>query len=275
MINRYLDDDSFNRLVDDFQFLPKLINSFKGELEFSLRDKYFNLYFRGNSAARVKFKPNDHYRIEIHNKFFPPSIKEDERFLIKSSGKYQVVETTTELLHPLLQKSRLDEIYSKIKKENYSEELIFEQMIISDNLNREDFILLDRQVTDTQLNRKRIDLLALKQVQDAKYQLMVLEVKMGSNPELKDKVAHQLNTYVDHVNKFFLPYKSCYEKQYNQKKIMGFFNNPKWENIEIQPGVIGMIVVGGYSGIAKEQIKLLRTNYPKLEVQLFEYKLAY
>lgn len=274
MIKRYLDDDNLNRLVNDFQFLPKLINSFKGELEFSLRDKYFNLYFRGNSAARVKFIPNKQYRIEFHNKFFPTSIKEDERFLIKSSGKNQVIETTNEFLHPLLQKSRLAEIYSKIKKENYSEELIFEQMIISDNLNREDFFLIDRQVTDTQLNRKRIDLLALKQVQDEKYQLLVLEVKMGRNPELKDKVANQLKTYVDHVNKFFLPYKSCYEKQYNQKKLMGLFNNPKWENIEIQPGVLGMIVVGGYSGIAKEQIKILKTNYPKLEVQLFDYKLV-
>ena len=143
-------------------------------------------------------------------------------------------------------------------------------MIISDNLNREDLILIDRQVTDTQINRKRIDLLALKQVQDTKYQLLVLEVKMGNNPELTDKVAYQLN-----IDEHFLAYKSCYEKQYHQKKIMGFFNKPEWDNIEILPNVHGMIVVGGYSGIAKEQIKVLRTNYPKLEVQLLEYKLAY
>ena len=116
MINRYLNDDNFDRLRKDFQFLTKIVNSFKGELEFSLRDKYFNLYFRGNSAARVKFKPNRQYRIEIHNKFFPNSIIKDDRFSVKSSGKNQVIETTAEFLHPLLQKSRLNEIYSKRKK---------------------------------------------------------------------------------------------------------------------------------------------------------------
>ena len=37
------------------------------------------------------------------------------------------------LLHPLFQKKYLNEILSNIKEENYSEELAFEQILITDN----------------------------------------------------------------------------------------------------------------------------------------------
>jgi hypothetical protein len=274
LISRYFSDENFKRLRVDFQFLINIVKSFKGELEFSLRENYFNLYFRGNNAAKVTFKPDSKYGVDIHEKFYPSSLKTDDRFSDTSSGNYRVIETTSELLHPLLQKSRLNEIYSKIKRENYSEELTFEQILITDNLDREELILIDRQVTDTQLNRKRMDLLALKQTQESQYQFLILEVKMGNNPELKDKVAHQLSTYVDHIDKNFLAYKSCYEKHYSQKKIMGIIEKPDWDAIEIVPIVQGMIIVGGYSGIAKEQIDTLNTNYPKLKVQSFEYKIT-
>ena len=69
MISRYLSEENFGRWRDDFQFLIKIFKSFRGELEISLRDNYFNLYFRGNSAAKVTFKPNGKYRLEIHEKF--------------------------------------------------------------------------------------------------------------------------------------------------------------------------------------------------------------
>lgn len=274
MIHRYFSDENFDRLRDDFQFLIKILKSFKGELVFSLRDNYFNLYFCGNNAAKVTFKPNGKYGIYIHEKFYPRSLKTDDRFSDTLLGDYRVIETTSELLHPLLQKSHLNEIYSKIKRENYSEELTFEQILITDNLDREELILIDRQVTDTQLNQRRMDLLALKQTQGRQYQFLVLEVKMGNNLELKNKVARQLGTYVDHIDEHFLAYKSCYEKHYSQKKIMGIIGKPDRDTIEIVPNVQGMIVVGGYSGIAKEQIEILNTNYPKLKVQLFEYKIT-
>lgn len=274
MIHRYFSDENFDRLRDDFQFLIKILKSFKGELEFSLRDNYFNLYFRGNSAAQVTFKPNGKYRISIHEKFYPRSLETDDRFSDISSGDYRIIETTSEFLHPLLQKSHLNEIYSKIKRENYGEELTFEQMLITDNLDREELILIDRQVTDTQLNRRRMDLLALKQTQGRQYQFLVLEVKMGNNPELKNKVASQLSIYVDHIDEHFLAYKACYEKHYSQKKVMGIIEKPDWDTIEIMPTVQGMVVVGGYSGIAREQLEVLNTTYPKLKVQLFEYKIT-
>lgn len=147
-------------------------------------------------------------------------------------------------------------------------------MLITDNLAREDLILIDRQVTDTTLNRRRMDLLALKQTQGNQYQFLVLEVKMGKNPELKAKVANQVSVYVNHITENFSAYKTCYEKHYSQKKKMGIIAKSSWEEIEITQGVRGKIIVGGYSVIAKEQIELLKARYPNLEVQLFEYKIT-
>ncbi len=146
-------------------------------------------------------------------------------------------------------------------------------MLITDNRDREDLILMDRQVTDTQLNGKRMDLLTLKQIQGEKYQFLVLEVKIGNNTELKAQVAHQLRTYIRHVDDHFQGYKYCYEKQYVQKKKIGIIEEPAWDEIEITPGASGMIAVGGYSGIAEEQIEILKKNYPELIVQLFDYKI--
>ena len=106
-----------------------------------------------------------------------------------------------------------------------------------------------------------MDLLALKQTQGSQYQFLVVEVKMGNNPELKDKVANQVNGYINHIEEYFFAYKSCYEKQYSQKKIMGLLTKPDWDTIQIGQGVQGMIVVGGYSIIAKEQLEILNANY--------------
>lgn len=272
MIKRYFGEQDFIRLQSDFHFLPTIINSFRGELELSLRDNYFNLYFRGNNAAKVTFKRNGRYNIRIHKKFYPNSLTNDPRFSYGVSGDYRIINTSSELLHALLQKKYLNEIYSKIKKENYSEELNFEQMLITDNLNRNKLIIIDRQVTDTSL-RRRMDLLALKQVEATQYSFLILEVKMGNNPELKDKVAKQIDDYVTHITANFDDYKSCYETQYQQKRAFGIIAVPQWEAIEIIPQVEGLIVVGGYSGIAREQMKILEENYPNLKIQSFTYKL--
>lgn len=270
MVKRYFSEENFARFQNDFGFLKNIIKSFKGELEFSIRNNYFNLYFRGNSAAKISFLPNGIYKIEINKKFFPSCLEEDKRFSYYPSGSYQVIRTTSDYLYPLLQKRSLKEIYSKIKNVNFSEELILEQMLITDNLNRDNLILIDRQVTDDQI-RGRIDLLALKQVQGNQYQFLVLEVKMGNNPELKEKVADQINGYVAHLTEFFIQYKTCYETNYYQKKIWGLFENSPWDSIEIIPDIQGMIIVGGYSGLAKQKIELLKKNNSTLKVQPFYY----
>lgn len=273
MISRYFSENNFKRLQIDFAFLFPIIRSFKGELDFSMRKDYFNLYFRGNSAAKVSFLKNGKYRYEINKKFFPSNIENDDRFIHTHSNHNEIIVTSSKLLHPLLQKRNLDETYSKIKKENYSEEVIFEQMLMTDNASRCDLILIDRQVTDSDFKRKKIDLLTLKQKQGNKFQFMVLEIKMGNNPELKEDVAHQLNIYQTHITNHFEEYKFCYEKNFSQKKILGLMENPPMDEIEIVKDVEGMIVVGGYSGPAKEKIQILVENHPEIIIQSFFYKL--
>jgi len=278
MIKRYFTDDIFKRVNTDFAFLMKLIKSSKGELDFAIRDDYFNLYYKGNSLAKVSFKKNEGYEISIHKAFFSGSkAEQDKRFnFVKgqdNSGNYFIGLLKKDLLHPFFQQKYLYDFCRKIKSHNYGEEIVFEQNLITDNINKENVLFIDRQITDNVLKGKRMDLLALKQVEADNFQFLVCEVKLGNNPELKIKVASQLNDYLSHINDNFKDYKACYEKQYEQKKELGLFDFPNFKNIKIIPPVEGLIIVGGYSGIAKVQIDTLRKNYPNLSVRPFFHEL--
>ena len=155
---------------------------------------------------------------------------------------------------------------------NYGEEINFEQMLITDNLNREGFIFIDRQVTDSRI-RKRLDLLGLKQAEGNQYKFVVAEVKLGNNKELKNDVALQLKGYVSHIQENFKDYKKCYETQFEQKQELGLFEELKFDEIEIINPVEGLVVVGGYSGLAKQQIKILKKSHPDIEVIHFTHEI--
>ena len=276
IIQRCFSDGNLKRVKTDFAFLMELIKNSKGELDFSIRDDYFNLYYKGNSLAKVSFKKNETYDIAIHKEFFSESkANKDARFNCKSAGHYFIVSLRREALHPFFQRKHLDDFCSKIRARNYQEEIAFEQNLITDNLNRQEFLFIDRQITDHTLKGQRIDLLGLKQIKENTndYQFLVCEVKLGNNSELKDKVASQLNIYVSHIDNNFQDYKECYEKQYKQKKELGLFDEPKFNDIEIVQPVKGLIIVGGYSGIAKDQIKTLIKNYPNLSIKPIFYEL--
>ncbi len=157
---------------------------------------------------------------------------------------------------------------------NNGEEITLEQAIIADNLDRKDIILIDRQIADKNF-KKRMDLLALRRLGKGKneYSFCVIEVKLGNNPQLKDEVADQLNDYVSHIEKYFDDYRDCYEKQYEQKRELGLIIGPKYKSIKIVRPVKGLIVVAGYSGIAKTQIAQLTSKYPGLKIKSFSHLL--
>ena len=67
----------------------------------------------------------------------------------------------------------------------------------------------------------------------------------------------------------FLEYKDCYEKHYIQKKGLGLIKQPTYKEIEIVEPVEGLIIVGGYSGMAQPRIKTLKAAYPNLEIKHF------
>ena len=274
-MKRYFSKKNFKRIEKDFNFLVKLISNSHGEYDFAIRKDYFNLYYKGNNMARVAPKKNDTYEVSINQKFFDgtkadnPLYYSSKTYKINKKTIYAKTTLSSKQLHPFFQKKHLKAFESRIKKVNNGEEITFEQSLITDNLDREDFIIIDRQVTDTQLKRKRMDLLALKQIEENKYHFIVLEVKLGNNPELKEEVASQLNFYVNHINTNFNSYKKCYEMHFKQKKELGLIKNPDFEEIEITEPVEGKILVGLYSGIAKKQIDELLKTYPDLNVKLF------
>lgn len=49
-----------------------------------------------------------------------------------------------------------------------------------------------------------------------------------------------------------------------QKQEMGLIDSSL--KVNIVPGVLGMVVVGGYSGIAQEQIRHLKMNTPSINI---------
>lgn len=272
-IKRHFSDERFQRIESDFGFLPGILKGFYGEIEFAIRDNYFNLYYRGNSVAKVSFENSDGYLVSIHEKFFPKSISSDARFSPSSQEKYVNVKVDSKHLHAFFQKKYLDDILAKIKEYGYSEELAFEQMLITDNLDREDIIIIDRQITDKELYPKRMDILALRHVGEGNYSFLVIEVKMGNNPDLMGDVAKQINGYLEHIRHYKNDYKLCYEKHYQQKRRLGIITIPESLSISIVPEVDGLIVVGGYSGIARERIKKLQNDYPKLQLKQFRHRL--
>lgn len=269
-IKRFFSDENFERVKKDFQFLSKFIQSSCGEYDLSIRENYFNLYYKGYSIGKIEPKRDKIYMVSIHSNFFSGTKADNAKYYKskKSSGQYYILQLDTEHLHPFFQKKHLSEFASNVKKEP-SGEIGFEQSILTDNLNRNSIIFIDRQITDTELKRKRLDLLALKRVNDNKYQFQLLEIKLGNNNELKGDVAEQLDWYVNHVKAHFLEYKECYEKHYIQKKGLGLFKKPAYKEIEIIEPVVGKIIVGGYSGMANPRIKTLESKYPNLKIKHF------
>lgn len=272
-MKRYFNDKNFKRLCEDFKFLVDKIKDYKGELDIRLRDKYFNLYYKGNSLAKVTFRPND-YEIAIHKKFSKEIFKNDGRFAIKDNdnSKNCFIYVKNNALPQLFQKKYLDKLSSNIKKVNHSEETTFEQMLITDNSDRNDLIIIDRQVTETGMGGI-LDLLALRQKKDNYFYFEVIEVKLGNNKELAQDVGQQLDRYICHIESNIEDWICSYKETYRQMKILKLFEKQSWEDIEIEKVVKGIVVVGGYSGIAKESIRNLKKLYPRLVINLIENKL--
>ena len=274
-MKRYLSQGQIERVSKDFGFLVEKIRKSYGELDLRLRDGYFNLYYKGNSLAKVTVK-KDEYVASIHKKFSTDKVfRGDKRFesLGEQSGNYIAFLLAPDEVHPFFQKKHLDRLCSNIARVGYSEEITFEQMLITDNLDREDFLIIDRQVTETALRRKRMDLLALRKIVDNRFRFIVIEVKLGNNPELRYDVADQLKGYFEHIESHFEEWKASYEETYRQMKRLGLFDLPRHDEIEILPGTQGLVVVGGYSGIAKKSIEELRSRVGDIEVKLFAYNL--
>lgn len=273
MIQRYFNPSTFNIIKKDFLFLSTMLEKYYGEIEFSIRDNYFNLYYKGNSLSRVKYNVKGYYDVSINKKFFDLSkAQADKRFTFIPKGDSFIGKLDADLLHPFFQKTYIDDLCARIRKVNNGEEIEFEQSIITDNIDNPEFFIIDRQVSDTELKLKRIDLLALKQIKDQCYRFVVLEVKLGKNAELQSAVVGQLNHYMNHIKTNLNDYADCYEKNYEQRKEMGFISIPYKSIIIDRKDIEGIVVVGGYSKIADKYISSLKSNHV-IDVKQFKFKL--
>jgi hypothetical protein len=123
------------------------------------------------------------------------------------------------------------------------------------------FIIIDRQVAD-HVSTAQMDLLALRRDSvDKPFHFQIIEVKLGRNKELLEKVGEQLTEYVKRVGDHIKDYAKCYEKNYHQKKELGLFKPDLPDEIEIERAaetVEGLVVVCGYSQLGKKAIESLR-----------------
>ncbi|MFA5104788.1 MAG: hypothetical protein WC527_06395 [Candidatus Margulisiibacteriota bacterium] len=264
IISRYLSQETFSVVKRDFSFLVDRIKQSGFEYGLEIRDNYMNLYYKGNSLGKVSYRRSKKlYEIKIHHKFVEGLGAAIKRFKYSREKDYFVFYLESKQLHPFFSKRNLLSMGQKVKKVQFQEEIVFEQMLVTDNANRNDLIIIDRQVVDRNSSTK-MDLLALKRNSSGKYQFCVIEVKLGNNTELKGKVFSQLNGYMERIAKNFQEYKECYEKNALQKQELGLL--PESLKISIDKDVLGVVVVGGYSGLAKQNIRELKTHHPAIKV---------
>jgi hypothetical protein len=261
IIRRYFSDEVFKHIKTDFQFLIDKILLSGFEYDIQIRDNYFNIYYKGNSLGKVQFSPKAGlYKITIHHKFIDQKIK--ERFK-PQDGNYLNFILPEEQLHPLFSQRNLISMSQKVKAIHFQEEIIFEQMVMTDNVSRKDFIIIDRQIID-KTDKTKMDLLALVQKEKNKYQFCVIELKLGNNPELKGDVIDQLKGYIQRIEQHFQTYKECYELNFKQKQELGLFDRDL--HMSIMPGVLGIIIILGYSGLAQKSIAKLKEKDPSIKI---------
>lgn len=276
-MKRELNENNFKRFLNDFDFLFKHIKKSNGELFLALRGSYFNIYYGGYSLAKVKFSKNSSYEITVHQKFasdnFLLRFKNDLK--IGKSPNYHNIKVPKDMkkyLRIILSKKYMHMLSENILNVNNGKEISFEQDLIADNMNRDDFFIIDRQVTERGFG-KQLDLLALKQIRGNKYRFLVIEVKLGKNKELRGDVNEQLQNYVDQIKYNWKNWKESYEQCYRQLKKTRIFVRPKYDEIEIVEQVEGIVVVGGYSQIGASYIKELKTKNKDLKILTFWNKI--
>lgn len=264
LIVRYISDEKVfeETICKDFKFLVDKIKDSGFEYYLEIREDYFNLYYQGNSIGKIVYRSSKNdYKVSINEKFV--NRKMYVRFKGRNVGDYIFFVIPAKKLPFFFSVVNLRSLSQKVKDVNYQEEIAFEQMLMTDNVGRNDFVIIDRQVVDHS-SREKIDLLGLKRVDGDNFQFCVLEVKLGNNKELKDAVSGQLKRYVKRIEDHFEEYKRCYEKNFEQKLRLGLIEGI--EKVCIVPVVLGIIVVGGYGGLAEASIRELRNKDKDIRV---------
>ncbi len=272
-IKRYVPEKLFDNIKEDFAFLVEEVVNSQFEYDFQLRATSFNLYYKGNSLGKISYgKRNSLYTINVHTAFVTEKMRRQFGAKTRASNDYLRFNIPAKQLRNFYSKSNLSIMSQKVKQVNYQEEIIFEQSLITDNIHREDIIIIDRQVREPGVSG-RMDLLALILNGQGIYQFCVLEVKLGNNRELEGSVVDQIDRYIKQINDNFKSYKASYEVNYKQKRELGLFKASATTSVTISLPVCGAIVVIGYPGKAKENIAALKTKLQRTDnITLIQFR---
>jgi hypothetical protein len=129
-IARQLSEADFKRMGSDFRELIDLVRKSKGELEIMFRGDYFNLYYQGNSVAKVAFHKSGAYRVEVHGKFLDGTLVE---LFPDGSGDYRHVTLEADQLLTVFGPKNLKSLKAMVRKVGYGAEITFEQLLMAHN----------------------------------------------------------------------------------------------------------------------------------------------
>ncbi len=256
---RYFLPEMFEVLRDDIAFLAEKIRKSGFEYDLQIRDNYFNLYYRGNSIGKVECRAGGTgYIVTVHEKFVDDAmLKRFDRPRTKPYVRFSFGRD----LRAFFSDKHLGIMTKNVEKVNYKEELAFQQLFMTANRGRQDFIIIDTQIAD---GDARPDMLALRQTHGTDYEFCAVEVKLGNNPALKGDVGEQLDGYVTCITKNFEDYCDCYKRNLCQKQELGLIEGIG--PISIVRPVRGVVVVIGYPGLAQAAIGELHGRHPEIEV---------
>lgn len=253
-IKRYLSETNLKSIDKVF----KQTKDFKNKTEDSYiairndpdkSNEYMDIYYKGN-AVKIDFYKRyiNRFKISLHNKFLPEKLKNETSFGFMSGAKYAWASGDSYFLSDFL--THLDDIKKMIDRSTVrNREIEYEVQILISNSKRssekiEKFFFIDRQITENRLGI-RLDLLGLRQIEGNRYKFVVVELKRGKNRDLDGEVVEQLNKGLDYLSNAdtFEAFKNCYEINYTQQKSLELPGLPKFDSIEIETGVEGLILV--------------------------------
>jgi hypothetical protein len=287
IINRCLSDSNCERAKADLAFLVGHLERFRGELAIEFRGPSdLGVYDRGLRLAQIRFSRDGSYQVRTHRRFVAGTPLEGHlRFpsTVSPGGSYVTFQVEPASMRSLLQMQHLVAMRSRIKAIPSKEELGIAHVIAADTMQGTDVVVIDREVGDRapEHRAERLDLLALQEVDAGQYRFLAIEVKLGNNPELDTttrgrmgarSAVEQVLGYAEQIDCYSKEYAACYRKNIAQKLELGLLRN--WlEAPTIVPGTQAMLVVAGYSGIARPHLRVIAEEHPELWVKTFDYGL--
>lgn len=288
-ITRCLSDKNCARAKQELAFLIDYLDhpKVRGELAIEFRgSSELGVYDRGFRLAQVKFSRDGGYQVTTNLRFIDGSpLQDNPRFpaVIDEKKNSATFGATPETIHALLQMSHITSMRSRIKGIRYKEEIGVAHVIATDTVSGTDVVVIDREVGDSGPEHlgERLDLLALQQVRAGEYRFLAIEVKLGNNPELDTEAkrragersaVEQVEGYVEQIGRYFDDYSACYRKNIEQKLELGLLSN--WQAVPtIVNDTRAMLVVVGYSGIARPYLDVIARDHKDLWVKTFDYGL--